>query len=104
MKYIILLSVILIGCAPLSDVKERDLEIERLKSESINQNTKIDEQATLIDSLEIMLEHKSKSADNASAWVDQWFKEFSYCKRELDTLTFKMTELESLIDKEGCQE
>ena len=102
MKYIILLSIILIGCAPLSDVRERDLEIDRLKNESIEQNAKIKEQSVLIDTLEIMLVRESNRADIASTWKDQWFKDLGYCMRELDTLTFKLLEVELLIDKEVC--
>ena len=94
MKYIILLLIPLMGCAPLSDVKERDAEIERLRAENINQKI-------IIDTLNLKIEKAVARYETADMWRNQWFKELSECNRNQDTLLFNMFMMESNI--KGCQ-
>lgn len=92
MKYIIgLLIIITLGCAPISDVRERDIKIQEMER-------RIASDLLLINELGLCAQELSRLNDkyeNVSMWGDQWFKEYSTCSKELDTLILYQINMES---------
>jgi hypothetical protein len=92
MKYIIgLLIIITLGCAPLSDVRERDIKIQEMEQRIASDSLLINELGICTEELST-LNNKYKTA---AIWKDQWFKEYNQCSRQLDTLLLYQTEIES---------
>ena len=90
------------GCAPLSDVKQRDLQIKELKKQKMMDDEKMLRDAMIIDSLKSCAEDlrlEKSRYKSVSDYRDQLFSDFSACNRELDTLYMKKFEIEEELEK-----
>ena len=91
---------LLIGCAPLSDVKERDVRIALFEEYQIMSEKQMYGDSLKIDSLESETEHlktEHQNSVNMSKMIsdrrDHWFFRFTSCQRDIDTLYVVQSEL-----------
>jgi len=86
----------LIGCAPLSHVKERDLQIVELREELDRYKVSSD---SILETCTLNFNREHDKYISASSNRDRWFLQYTAQTRDVDTLYIQINDLEEELTK-----